>query len=145
VARELIQANLLGFLGCLAAASSASDLHGFKLERCFSLGRFHQGCGVAHRVAAVGSHVPCDHVSSASRVRTRRALVRLFSSVCSLMGGKVVASREHLIAHSTGVGFESCVQTNMPCQHVTPCKASATHLTEVSLGLGGVNLVRLVP
>ena len=60
--------------------------------------------------------------------------------------------------------METCVQPNMPCQHVTPCKASATnlkkeklalnlfsnadrpniHLTEVSLGLG-LNLVRLVP
>ena len=60
--------------------------------------------------------------------------------------------------------MKTCVQTNMPCQHVTPCKASTTHLkkeklalnlqsfqpnniylAEVSLGLGGVNLVRLVP
>ena len=40
--------------------------------------------------------LPCDHVSSASGVRTRRALVRLFSSVCSLVSGEVVASREHL-------------------------------------------------
>ena len=58
--------------------------------------------------------------------------------------------------------METCVQPNMPCQHVTPCKASATnlkkeklafsrkvdqpdiHLTEVGLGLG-LNLVRLVP
>ena len=58
VGKRVIQANLLGFLGCLEAASSASDLHGFKLQRCFPLGGFHQGCGVAHRVAAVGAHVP---------------------------------------------------------------------------------------
>jgi len=138
-------AKRVGFVGFLDVwMFGSSDLHGFKLERGLPLSRLDQCCRVAHRVAAVGSHVPCDHVSSASGVWTRRTLVRLLPSVRSLVGRQVVASGEHLIAHSTGVGFESCVQPNMPCQHVTPCKASTTNLTEVSLGLG-LNLVRLVP
>ena len=35
-----------------------SDLHGFKLECCLPLSRLHESRSVAHRVAAVGSHVP---------------------------------------------------------------------------------------
>ena len=36
----------------------SSDLHGFELERCLSLSRLDQCRRVAHRVAAVRSHVP---------------------------------------------------------------------------------------
>jgi len=95
----------------------------------------------------VGPHVPCNHVPPARGVRTRRALVRLLPGVSSLVCREVVAARKHLVAHATGVRFEACVQTNMSCQHVAPCKASSTHLAEVRLGLGGaagLHLVRLV-
>jgi len=135
---------LVAFLDLGPWMVASLDLHGFKFESSFPLSRFHQGCRVAHGVTTVGSHVPGNHVSPARGVRTGRALVRLLPSVSSLVGREVVAAGKHLVADATGVRFESCVQPNMPCQHVAPCKASMTHLTEVGLGLG-LHLVGLVP
>ena len=59
-------------------------------------------------VDLISMYQPCDHVSSASGVWTRRTLVRLLPSVRSLVGRQVVASGEHL------QGKKECNITDWP-------------------------------
>ena len=87
--------------------------------------------------------LPCDHVPSAGRVGTAWAFVRLFPCVGSLMRRQVVRSTEDLSTDSAGVGFDSCVKSHVSRQHVTACKTSLAHITEVRFA-AGVASFRLV-
>jgi hypothetical protein len=76
--------------------------HNYKLKfdrfRFYRLKQFHKidSRGGDDDGAGRSTYIPGDHVSSASRVGTRRALIRFFSCMSPLVGGQVVRSGKDL-------------------------------------------------
>jgi hypothetical protein len=90
------------------------------------------------------AHVPRDHVSTTSGVRTLRTPVRFLTCVSSLVGGEVVGAREHLSAHATRVRFDARVETHVSGEHVAPGERPLAHLAQVRFGRLLRLLLRLV-
>lgn len=64
-------------------------------------------------VSGVGPHMSCDHVASASSVRTLRTLVGLFAGVSPLVRRQVIRSREHLTTDAARVRFDARVESHV--------------------------------